>query len=187
MIIGLTGPKGSGKTTVAKYLCSQYNFVPLSFSTKIKQVAKMIYNLNEEQVNGSLKEVIDERYNITPRFILQKLGTEICREIYSDTWIIPIKNYMDEYPNSNYVIDDVRYDNEANLIKSYGGEIWLIDRSELNKIKDLHSSESGITVPPDNIIINIITLDGIRNLHQMIKNLMFYKMKNIDIQRQLVP
>ena len=74
--IGLLGNKGCGKDTLADYLVKDKNFIKYSFANPIKEIAKHLFNLSDEQLNGSHKETIDNRWNLSPRIILQRLGTE---------------------------------------------------------------------------------------------------------------
>lgn len=70
--------------------------------------------------------------DITPRFILQVMGTECMRNGFNhDIWMLIVKNKILQNPNTNWVISDVRFRNEQNMIRSLNGEIWQIRRGEL--------------------------------------------------------
>lgn len=125
MIIGLTGPAGSGKTTAAKYLVERYGATRFSFAEPLKRMAMMIYGLSEEQVFGPLeaKEAVDSRHGKSPRELLQFLGTDVCRTwLGPDVWANAALSKLE--PGRLYVCDDVRFDNEAEAIRERGGEIW---------------------------------------------------------------
>jgi len=152
MIIGLIGKKQSGKTEIAKYLMeiSDLKFVKLSFANKVKEVCKLIYDLSDIQLFGDQKEIIDKRYNLTPRFIMQQMGTEVARNIHSDTWIMALNstyNMCIEFNKQrnlaipNFIIDDCRFLNEADWIKSKHGIIVNVNRPNI-EYKDLHLSET---------------------------------------------
>lgn len=81
MIIGLTGKKGSGKTTVAKYLEFKYEFQEYAFADPLKKIA-MIFGFSEQEVYGTQEDKarINPELGISAREFLQKFGTEICRE-----------------------------------------------------------------------------------------------------------
>ena len=72
-IIGLSGYKGSGKDTVADFLCEKYGFIKYGFADPIKEIAKIMFDFSEDE---TLKEVVDERWGISPREFYQKFGTE---------------------------------------------------------------------------------------------------------------
>ena len=79
LLIGLTGYKGVGKDTVADYLCAKYGFIRLSFAKPLKDALAIIFGFTDEQLNGSLKEVKDPYWQITPREAAQFVGTELFR------------------------------------------------------------------------------------------------------------
>ena len=165
-IIGLVGYKGSGKTTVAKILQDSRGYVKIAFADKLKIVAKQIYNLTNEQVYGPAKDLVDHRYGITPRFILQRLGTEVCRSIHPDTWVMDLENTIVTRSNIKskcYVIDDVRYPNEVNLVHRLGGEVWLINRPNIYKDEDSHNSEKPELLKVDHVIENDGTIETLTN------------------------
>lgn len=144
MIIALTGKAGSGKSTIADYLVSNHKFHKYSFAKKVKLTAQIIYDLSPEQLYGIKKEVVDDRYGVTPRFILQRLGTEVARVIHPNTWICSLNNDIFPLINNNVdiVIDDLRFENEAKYIKSLQGYILKVDRNIDSQ--DTHESEIGI-------------------------------------------
>jgi len=128
-IIGITGRKFHGKDTLADYLVIHHGYIKLSFAQPIKEMSKTIFGFTEEQVNGTLKETIDERWNVTPRKVMQFIGTELFRDniskllphIGEDIWvhcaIEKIKSQLIINPNSKFVISDVRFPNELESLK----------------------------------------------------------------------
>ncbi len=174
LIIGLAGLQGAGKSTVANHLANKYGFVRYSFSKPLKDAAKIIYYLSDEQLYGNLKNVIDERYGITPRFILQQLGTEVCRCIHQDTWILAARNFIQHHIKEyekyesyrqgdelRIVIDDCRFENEATFVllgnPSGRGRVFKVyGRSYEVEGKD-HQSEKGL---PDHYIDAVIDNSG---------------------------
>ena len=147
-LIGLVGFKGSGKGEVAKYLGTErcFNntrFRTESFAALLKKVCKEVYGLNDEQLYGKLKEVVDPFWGVTPRAILQDIGTRGFRESVtgSDTWVRALERRIGV---GHVVIDDVRFGNEIQMIRRRGGEIWLVSRPEADPgipTDQLHESE----------------------------------------------
>ncbi len=79
----------------------------------------------------------------SPREFLQKLGTEFGRkQLGPDVWVETLLSSLDK--DKNYIIPDVRFDNEASAIKKYGGEIIRTLRPGTEGCEDTHESESGI-------------------------------------------
>lgn len=58
MLIGITGLKGSGKDTVGDIILELAPFERKSFAGPIKEIAKDLFNWDEEDVNGAFKETI---------------------------------------------------------------------------------------------------------------------------------
>ena len=171
MIIGIIGKKFNGKSEIANYLQSkeELNFIRLSFAEKVKEAANVIYGLDFEQLYGDQKEVTDKRYNLTPRVILQKLGTEVARNIHPLTWVKSLEltyNRLEtednrtrqvlarQSLNRNYVIDDCRFLNESEWIRSKQGIIVKVIR-EMPGVIDEHQSEVEMeNIHPDYVIYN---------------------------------
>ena len=165
-IIGVNGLIESGKSTVSDYLVANYGYTKMSFATALKESAMKLFDLTPDQVfTTSGKASIDEFWKITPREILQKYGTESMRDVFGqDFWVRVLdKKIRAMSPDSKIVIDDVRFLTEAELIKSYGGEIYHVYRKPVPKVnkyikflndinpwgKKVHRSELPL---PDHII-----------------------------------
>jgi hypothetical protein len=169
LILGFTGRRGHGKNTAAK----QLGGAEFSFAAELKRTAKRWYGLSEAQVNGSLedKETVDPRWGITPREIMQKLGTEVAREIHPDTWLRftldqEIPPAMARSGNRIACITDVRFRDECEAIQARGGRVLRIvnPRLEVGGVFSQHASEIEIDeLPVDAEIINDGSIWELRN------------------------
>lgn len=138
-IIGLSGKKRNGKDSAAKFLSSA-GYVRYAFADKLKAAAKVIFGFSEEQVNGDLKEVIDPRWGESPRVVLQKFGTECMRHGYADdVWVRALEAELRDV-KSLVAITDVRFPNEAEMVRALGGEVWRIVRPGFQETGN-HASE----------------------------------------------
>lgn len=176
-IIGLTGKKRHGKDTVGRLIqkYSTRRIVMLSFAKPIKQALSFIHCVPMEYFeDDNLKESpLEDWDNRTPRQLAQWLGTDVYREQFdSNIWLKNMeirirKNYK---PDTLVVITDCRFDNEAEFVKSFGGQIWNIDASVRKGISgDSHVSENGIN--PIHFDENIDNNGTIEQLDEQIKNL----------------
>ena len=158
MIIGLGYKARSGKDTVASYMCCDHGFTSVAFADNLKEAAKVIFGLSHEQCYGNLKEVTDPYWNDTPRNILQLLGTECLRNGYHrDVWIKSLGRKLLAEPNRNWVVTDVRFLNEAESIRQWGGGLVKIVRPGAPQIATTqHQSE--------------IELDGYDGWHYTLNN-----------------
>jgi len=120
ILIGLLGPAGSGKSTVSEYLVKHYGAERYSLAGPLKEIAKNTFDFSYEQLYGTQeqKEAIDPRYNFSPRWLLQRLGTEGLRNVFGkDVWIdLLLKRIQEEKPNLA-VCDDVRFYNESKRLR----------------------------------------------------------------------
>ena len=77
ILIGLVAPKQSGKDTIGDYLCNNYDFKKYNFADPLKEGMRKIFGFTDEQLYGNKKEVVDPFWGVSPREVLQKMGTEI--------------------------------------------------------------------------------------------------------------
>lgn len=183
MIIGLHGKAGSGKDTAAAYMSALTNDYGLAaFADPIRRAACIIFDLDMSYfIDRKKKEKVVPRWGITPREMLQKLGTEGGRDIFGpDIWVKrmaskyePMQKISEEEHQKtgkprNLIITDVRFINEAKWIHSVGGCIIDIVRPDLQLIATSdHASEDGL--PPEYInfmITNDVSLEELKSISQ---------------------
>ena len=140
-IIGFVGFIGSGKDTAADYLVNTHEFRRDSFANTLKDAAAAVFGWDRILLEGRTKEAREWREkvdpwwaerlnmpNLTPRWILQYWGTEVCRHgFHDDIWIASVENKL-RNTTDNIVISDVRFPNEIKSIKDAGGLIVCIER-----------------------------------------------------------
>ena len=106
MIIGVCGFIGSGKDTIADYLVNIHQYRRESFANTLKDAVSAVFGWDRTMLEGRTKqarewrEQVDEWWSqrlgrvITPRWILQYWGTEVCR-----------KGFHDDVPLADVVIE----------------------------------------------------------------------------------
>lgn len=148
MLLGLIGSKGAGKDETANYIREKYGFVQYAFATPLKNICKELFSLTDEQLHGNLKETFDERWNTTPRTILQKIGTDLFRQHLKDVipelscdniWIRHFELWFEAHQEERCVISDGRFSDEIKTIQQRGGIIIHINRNVVHT--DTHVSE----------------------------------------------
>jgi len=164
MIIGLSGYARSGKDTVAKTLINQYGFERIAFADPIRDMLVFVNPIleNGSRLNEELRDIGWENLKLRSevRRLLQELGMAGREIMGNDIWIISALRKMDD-PNQHYVITDVRFENEAHMIKQLNGQIWRIERESVGPING-HTSELDLNdFDFDRVIHNNSTLDSL--------------------------
>ena len=141
MIIGICGFISSGKDTAANYLVGWHGFRRDSFAGALKDAVAHLFGWDRELLEGlttearAWREQVDpwwaERLgmpHLTPRWVLQYWGTEVCRQgFHDDIWIAALENRLRQR-TGHTVISDVRFPNEVAAIRNAGGRIVWIRR-----------------------------------------------------------
>src|SRR5690606_8444856 len=127
ILIGLSGKIGSGKTTLAKYLCEQLGYEKKSFATKLREVAGLIGGFDPlESHTVQEKEMMVPGWNLNRGRMLQLVGTDMVRTFNDEAWIYALLNDYHENMDA-WIIDDVRFKNEARAIKRLGGIVVRLE------------------------------------------------------------
>lgn len=143
-IISVSGFIGSGKDSVAEYLIAEHGFRRVSFAGSLKDAVAAIFSWDRTMLDGLTKESREWREQVdpwwaarlsipdlTPRWVLQYWGTEVCRKAFhDDIWIAALEARLSRR-SDNTVISDVRFPNEIASIKNAGGKIVWVKRGEL--------------------------------------------------------
>ena len=144
MIIGVCGFIGSGKDTIADYLVNFHEFRRESFASTLKDAVAAVFGWDRTMLEGRTKEAREWREQVdpwwaerlamptlTPRWVLQYWGTEVCRKAFhDDIWIASLENKL-RNSKDHVVISDCRFPNEISSIKNAGGKIVWVQRGQL--------------------------------------------------------
>ena len=151
-LIGLSGAAGSGKSTAAQYLHDAHRYQRKRFAAPLKDALRRMLHgalvddhTAERMIEGDLKEVpATVLLGKTPRQAMQSLGTEWGRNcIGEDFWVNLMRHALDNSKRGALiVIEDVRFDNEAALIRDFGGRIIRMEGR--GGIPGTHVSEAGV-------------------------------------------
>ena len=148
-IIAFTGPAGAGKTTAAKAIeaATDGPVAIYSFADPIRMMLRVLGVPVENLVDPSKKEVPLPAFGgKSARQLMQSLGTEWGRtHVASDLWIsVATTNILHLLQNDvPVVIDDLRFNNEAEIIRSMGG--LVVEVTLKGGVRGTHVSERGIS------------------------------------------
>ena len=166
LLIGITGKKQSGKDTVGKLLISLYlsekinwfkniefeniykmistrpSLYLYKFADPLKNIVSRLIDCNAQDLEDEdFKNKILSDWNITPRELMQKLGTDFCRNLNPKVWINLLDQEIAWSDHDFIVITDVRFQNEVNYIKNMNGIIIKIINPNQQE-SDSHISEN---------------------------------------------
>ena len=164
MLVAICGVKRSGKDTIAKYIEEKYAYKHIKIAEPLKQVCKILFNFSDEQLETDLKEEIDTRWQVSPRIVMQFLGTEIFQNQIDR--IIPnlnrqffIKSIVFQ-KDTNYVISDMRFLHEYSFIKEkYPKSILIrVEKNSVDKTDDHISETEYQNIPYNYLVYNNSTI-----------------------------
>jgi hypothetical protein len=168
MLIGITGHARHGKDSTADILVSRFGFRKIALADIMKRAVLVMFpTWTDEHMYGKLKDVVDPAYGISPRHVLQELGTGFGQyglsqyDNFNDTtgrllWTRALLASI--RPNENIVISDVRFPHETEAIRAAGGRILKIARPGY-PVDLTHESERAIEeILPDYVISNNLGL-----------------------------
>jgi ribose 1,5-bisphosphokinase PhnN len=176
ILIGLAGPAGAGKDTVADYLVEKHSFQKLSFAGPLK--AMLAAGGMPEPQDRALKELAIPGFDFSWRQAAQSLGTEWGRELDPDLWIKLVEKRIASIDNvlssrgSRIVLSDVRFVNEAEMINRMGGSVvHILGRQADLGLAASHVSEAKLMIEDQDLIID--NRGDIEQLHAEIEEVMY--------------
>ena len=146
-LIGIAGQARAGKDTLCSYMLDNLDGIWLrsSFADPIKEMLRAI----GVDCSDDAKAVVSDDYGVTPRHMMQTLGTEWGRHmIDGDIWV---KAFARMNAGKCVIVPDVRFENEAELVREHGVLIHLVGRGG---IEGNHVSENAIEFKPGDIVID---------------------------------
>jgi len=146
-LIGIAGQARAGKDTLCSYMLDNLDGIWLrsSFADPLKEMLRAI----GVDCSDDKKAVVSDDYGVTPRHMMQTLGTEWGRHmIDGDIWV---KAFARLNAGKCVIVPDVRFENEAELVREHGILIHLVGRGG---IEGKHVSENAIEFKPGDIVID---------------------------------
>ena len=158
MIIGLTGYAQSGKDTVANILVEQYGYTRVAFADKIRDFLYEVNPMVGCSPSGYLKDLVDligwdaAKQEPQVRRLLQDLGVGARKVFGEDFWIK--QALVSTLKHQKLVVTDVRFTNEASMIKHFEGQVWRVKRNNVSAVNNHVSEHEMDGYPVDQIFTN---------------------------------
>ncbi len=142
----------------------------LSFAGPLKLACQGLFCFSYRQLYDTKeKEVVDPRWDASPRDVFQWMGTDVLRARWRDIFLKSMQYRIDEAAAEAdiIVITDVRFDNEAQLIRDQGGMIIYIKRNTTTTTSTDHASEQAICIDLVNCVIH--NNGTVEELHELVR------------------
>ena len=189
-IIGIAGLKGSGKDTLASYVAyqvqmhKQYSYRPffVAFADALKRMLLPLgYPVKVLWGPSEAREWVHPVLGISARTLLQKVGTEVARQVDPDFWVKAWVDVVDKLatgdysytpeqgierlllnsPNEVFVLAaDLRFDNEHKELAKRRAYTVLVERDVAQPKVDTHVSESWCREAARRCVSTVVTNNG---------------------------
>ena len=156
-LIGICGPAGSGKDTLADGIAAMDIYFKYAFADPIKAAINIMFGFGPAHwENRGWKEEVLPWIGVSPRTLAQSLGTEWGRDMVDqELWLKIAQQKFAKIDGTarmehgrilglGMIIPDVRFDNEAQWIKDAGGLLLKIDRPSMEISESSHATEAGV-------------------------------------------
>lgn len=166
-LIGVAGRARSGKDTFVLGLI-KLGYTRGAFADALKQVTALVANEPLHNfTTDELKEGYSEALGMTRRKALQNVGKGMRDILRDDIWIQRLLSTWAAAGEIPFAISDVRYPNEARLIRERGGIVVNIERPGVGGLSGeaaLHESERPL--PTELVDFTIVNDGTVEDLHR---------------------
>lgn len=153
-VIGIAGKMSAGKDSIADILIGRFHFARRAMADPIRaECAEYLRRgTGPDGAPGDIAEIIESRrwspssvdMKPTPpeiRRLLQWHGTDHRRFDDPRYWADRMREMLTVCAGRSVVIPDIRFADEAALVREFGGELWLVSRKRADAVRDplLHS------------------------------------------------
>ena len=176
MIVALCGKRRVGKDTAAEHLTRVHGMAHVKVAQNLKDACEVMFGFTKEQMEHE-KDVVDDRWEVTPRQVMQFLGTDMMQfkiqELFPSMgrmfWIRSM--FMNMPRNRDIVISDIRFLHEVKELRKRGAYIIKIHKTNNNMSDvDAHVSETETELIEADFVIN--NNGSIADLHRGIEKIM---------------
>lgn len=157
MVFGLHGKARCGKDTAAATL-QEAGYGRLSFTREVRAALIDVFGLSRAQAyDETLKERVMERFGYTPRFLMQRFATEFVRHhVDENLWVRFVLDELGRAGPPGVSISDVRFPNEARMLRAIGAQLVVIERKDLGSaaLDRGHESERGFALDSSDLRVS---------------------------------
>ena len=185
-IVALTGPKGSGKDTVAKIIKDTYNANTIAFADPIKDKINHILQLPSDFRDKSAYDAVKRSrltydlpgigtYSVEGRHVVREIGM-LMREYDSTQFTTYVESTIRSQPDKLWVVTDLRFDNEYTMLRKLGASVIKIVRPRYDY--DGHITERGFDDHlVDGILMNDNSLEFLQIRTEIVMKTLFEELR----------
>ena len=194
LIIAFGGEAEHGKSTCAslteEYLKSR-STLPiqiLAFAERLKQACMILFRLTPKDVYTTRGKAAVQPHlgeNATARKILQKVGSEVCRDFLprvlpevkplreQSIWVWNIDQDIQEHSESHIIVQDLRFPDEEKMLRTHGAVIVKVVRPGYGNCIYQHQSETAqASIRSDYVIVNDQGIEELkRKVYELLEKL----------------
>ena len=133
LVIGVSGKAGSGKDTIGNRLIKKHGFKRIALADPIRRIVQDVFVLDWKTVlDRELREKpLKDWPDWNVRMLLQVIGTNCFRKsIDPAVWVKSLILRIKKHSQTNWVVTDVRFPNERNILKKAFGKNFIMIRVE---------------------------------------------------------
>lgn len=154
IVVALCGCMRAGKDTIAEHLCDSHAFVNLKVSAPLKQGLVHMFGFSQAQVEGALKDVVDAQWNVTPRQVMQWLGTDVFQHRIAAEllpgmgrlfWVTQLMHRIGE-GDGHVVISDLRFQHELDAVEGLDAARYHVITVKVERTTCVADSEAPVVV-----------------------------------------
>jgi hypothetical protein len=124
-LIGILGKSRVGKDTLATILANDLGYAIHRLSMPVKDACHKLFNIPRDDLESDAKEVVDPRYEKTPRDLLVWLTNAVQRDFPPEFFV---ERMLSECSEKGIIIPDVRFERDVNLLRKHGAVIIKVTR-----------------------------------------------------------
>ena len=168
-LIGFTGAAGSGKDTAADFYVAFNGGYRYAFADPMRRMLAQIgIDLNDPYWAARKEEVIP-LFGVSPRRMMQTLGTERGRSCVDENFWVILANLELLSKGAGMVISDVRFENAVAWVRRMGGTVVHVLRAEVPTVEG-HVSENGVKVEDGDLVL--VNNGSLEDLHDAVRKLL---------------
>lgn len=165
LVIGIHGFARTGKDSVANFILAHRGGYLYSFADPIRAMLMPIGVDMKDPYWQDRKEDVIPALGVSPRRMMQTLGTEWGRELINpDLWLILAKQRLLNY-GAGMIIADVRFENEATWVRKQGGRVIHVIRTAAAPVAT-HASENGLEYKAEEGDVILLNEGSLQELQQ---------------------